>query len=242
MVLAFLETLLERLHWGEFPELLQEQYPHARILSPDIPGNGSLNYLISPNSISAMTDALRSQVSESGSLRLIAISMGGMIAIDWMTRCPEEVSSAVLINTSLGNISPFYQRLSWRNYFKVTRLLLSTKSEREVMILELTSNAHAQDNELIQNWQNWQQEKPVSGASALNQLFASATYANSSIPVQPVLIISSPADRLVDCRCSQMLQKIWIKYYQEHSTAGRDLPLDDPDWLVDTIRQWFIQQ
>ena len=77
--------------------MLQQRFPEAQIITPDIPGNGRFNHLISPDSIAGMTDALRAQVVSRRNLRLIAISMGGMIAIDWMTRYPDEIKSAVLI-------------------------------------------------------------------------------------------------------------------------------------------------
>lgn len=231
--------LREARHWGEFPELLQKQYPGAKILSPEIPGNGSLNYLTSPNTIEAMTEALRKQITGHNPVRLVTISMGGMIAIDWMSRYPDEVSSAVLINTSLRNISPFYQRLRWQQYQRIIKLLLMAKCARESEILALTSNSHSQDRTLLGSWQQWQQEKPVSGTSALNQLIASATYSTGSIPTQPILIISSTADRLVDYRCSKKLQQQWKKDYLEHSTAGHDLPLDEPEWLLTAISSWL---
>ena len=231
--------LREARHWGDFPEMLQKQYPDALILTPDIPGNGTLCHLTSPNTIAGMTDALREQIPDHTPLRLIALSMGGMIALEWMNRYPEQVNSAVLINTSLSNISPFYQRLRWQNYPKVLKLFFTPKLEREQLILQLTSNNHTHDNELIRNWQLWQQTNPVSSTSALNQLLAAATFSFRSLPIHPILIISSSADRLVDYRCSLKLQQRWHKDYRQHNTAGHDLPLDDPYWLLTTLNQWF---
>ena len=233
--------LREARHWGILPGLIQEQYPSALILTPDIPGNGRLNHLTSPNTIAGMTYALREQIPQNYPVKLIAISMGGMIAIDWMERYPSKVSSAVLINTSLSNISPFYLRLRWQNYPKIIKLLMSAKRDREQLILALTSNKHAHNAELLSEWQRWQQENPVSNASAKNQLLASATFSTSSIPVQPVLIISSSADRLVDYRCSLKLQQSWHKDYKQHDTAGHDLCLDEPGWFMTEMNKWFKQ-
>jgi pimeloyl-ACP methyl ester carboxylesterase len=103
--------LREARHWGAFTTLLQRELPSAQISTPDISGNGRLNHLISPDKIAGMTEALRGQVASRRNLTLIAISMGGMIAIDWFTRYPDEVKSAVLINTSVRRLSPFYYRL-----------------------------------------------------------------------------------------------------------------------------------
>ncbi|WP_428355016.1 alpha/beta fold hydrolase [Methyloprofundus sp.] len=231
--------LREARHWGDFPGLLQQQYPDAQILCPDIPGNGSLNHLTSPNTIPGMTDALRKQVSTHTPIYLIAISMGGMIAIDWMNRYPTEVNSAVLINTSLANFNPFYQRLRWQNYHKIIPLLFASRLKREKIILALTSNKHANNSKLLAKWQQWQMEISVSASSAINQLRASASYSTGTKPEHPMLFISSSADRLVDYHCSLKLQNNWHKDYQQHTTAGHDLPLDDPDWLLVTISQWF---
>lgn len=233
--------LREARHWGKIPGLLQKQYPNVLILTPDIPGNGKLSHLTSPETIEGMTDALREQVPKDYPLQLIAISMGGMIAIDWMNRYSSEVNSAVLINTSLSNFSPFYQRLRWQNYPGIIKLLFTARRDREQLILALTSNKHADDAALISEWQQWQQENPVSTRSAKNQLLASATFSTRSAPLQPVLIICSSADRLVDYRCSLKLQQSWHKEYKQHNTAGHDLPLDEPDWFMTEIGLWFNQ-
>ena len=233
--------LREARHWGEFPELLQKQYPDALILTPDIPGNGSLSHLTSPNTIAGMTDALRSQIPEHIPLHLVGLSMGGMIAIDWMARYPEQISSAILINTSLSNFSPFYQRLRWQIYPRAISLIFTAKHKREPVILALTSNNRAHDRELIKDWQRWQHEHPVSGISAINQLLASSIFTLHTIPDPPILIISSTADRLVDYRCSIKLQQNWHKDYQQHDVAGHDLPLDEPHWLLAVIGQWLGQ-
>ena len=233
--------LREARHWGNFPEMLQNQYPDRLILTPDIPGNGRLNHLTSPNTISGLTDALRQQVPDDYRVQLIAISMGGMIAIDWMSRYPNEVCSTVLMNTSLSNVSPFYQRLRWQNYHKVFKLLLMPRHAREPLILALISNKHAHDYALIKNWQRWQKDNPISSRSAINQLLAAARFSASPPPAQPTLIISSSADRLVDYRCSLKLQQRWDKDYLQHSTAGHDIPLDEPQWLLTVISEWFNQ-
>ncbi len=233
--------LRESRHWGEFSKTLQQQFPEASILTPDIPGNGCLYQQTSPNNIADLTDALRSQVSQSRQLNLIAISMGGMIAIDWMMRYPDEVSSAVLINTSARPFSPFYQRLRWQTYPTIIKMLCHSKRRQEQDILALTSNRHTHNKELLGNWQRWQQQNPVSAASARNQLLAAATFSITAQPKQPILIVSSSADKLVSHQCSQKIHQQWQTAYQHHATAGHDLPLDEPDWLSGVIGHWFTQ-
>lgn len=229
----------EARHWGEFPAHLQQRFPGALISTPDIPGNGMRNLETSPNTIAGMTDALRKQINSNQPIRLIALSMGGMIAIDWMTRYPKEIEAAVLINTSVRPLSPFYHRLRWTAYPHVLRLIFHSATHREADILRLTSNRHQHDTKLLESWQQWQRQNPVSTISARNQFLAAMKFSVTTKTQQPLLVVTSRTDRLVDYRCSQKLAQTWQSDYREHESAGHDLPLDEPEWLVEVIREWI---
>lgn len=231
--------LREARHWGEFPGKLQQQFPGALISTPDIPGNGMRHHETSPESIAALTAALRQRIDASQPIRLVALSMGGMIAVDWMTRYPGEIEAAVLINTSARPLSSFYHRLSWMAYPHVLRMLFHSRAQREADILRLTSNRYQHDKKLLASWQQWQQQNPVSTASARNQFLAAIQFSITAKPQQPVLVVTSRADRLVDYRCSRKLAQTWYADYRQHELAGHDLPLDEPQWLVQNIREWF---
>jgi pimeloyl-ACP methyl ester carboxylesterase len=47
---------------------------------------------------------------------LLALSLGGMVAVEWASRYPQEIARCVLINTSMRPYSRFHQRLRWQNY------------------------------------------------------------------------------------------------------------------------------
>jgi pimeloyl-ACP methyl ester carboxylesterase len=234
--------LREARHWGKFIGSLQQQFPEATILTPDIPGNGQLHHVPSPKSITEMTDALRKQILIAQPFRLIGLSMGGMIAIDWMTRYPDEVEAAVLINTSAKSLSPFYYRLYWRVYPHILKMIFYSPMRKEANILRLTSNRYRQDSELLGRWQQWQRECPVSTSSARNQFLAAIKFSLTTKPRQPFLIVASRADRLVNSRCSQKLAEIWQADFVQHTSAGHDLPLDEPEWLAETIRNWWNER
>lgn len=233
--------LREARHWSKFTDNLQQQFPDATISTPDIPGNGQGHHVVSPETIAGMTEALRTQVSVHRPLRLIALSMGGMIAIDWMIRYPQEVAATILINTSARPLSPFYHRLRWMIYPHVMKMIFHSAGQREADILNLTSNRHQNDSKLLESWQQWQHQNPVSMASARNQCLAAMKFSMTVKPQQPVLVVTSQADRLVDYRCSLKLAQIWDTDYMQHKSAGHDLPLDEPEWLAGIIRQWFDQ-
>lgn len=229
----------EARHWGDFTSIFKQTFPAANIHTPDIPGNGRLHAQPSPITISGMTKSLRGQIPVRSKLNLIGISMGGMIAIDWMIRFPAEIGSATLINTSARPVSPFYQRLRWQIYPAIMKMLFLSRDEREREILALVSNRHGQNIKLLNTWLQWQHQYPVSALNAANQLLAATRFSISCKPLQPVLIVTSTADRLVDYRCSLKLHQQWNTDYSQHDHAGHDLSLDDPVWLADQISQWF---
>lgn len=234
--------LREHRHWGDFPACLQLRLPKHTLITLDIPGNGSLCTQKSPSSITSITESLREQIkphTKTGRIELIAISMGGMVALDWMSRYPAEIAGAVLINTSIRPYSPFYRRLRWRNYGALLSLPWLSAAEREQLILSLTSNRHGRNAPLLEQWIDWQRQKPVMGMNALRQLMAAATFKADQKPESPLLLICSRLDRLVDYRCSAAIAAAWDAPYREHPTAGHDLPLDEPQWLADTIAAWL---
>lgn len=232
----------EQHHWGDFPNILQEHFPQTEILMLDIPGNGCFYQSTSPKTIAGMTDALRQQLKDlekSVPVNLLALSMGGMIAIDWMTRYPEEIATGVLVNTSLANLSPFYQRLRWQRYGLLLKMIRQTPAEKEQTILTLTSNHQQHNADLLKAWQQRQQQYPVTPQNALNQIIASATFQPTQRPSQPLLVVTSKADQLVDYRCSIKLHQAWHTALEQHETAGHDIPLDDPLWLSQIIKDWY---
>jgi len=234
--------LREQRHWGEFTQLLAQQFPGAEVLTLDIPGNGSLYQQTSPNTIEGLTEALRAQLTGKKNITLIAISMGGMIALDWMNRHPLEINSAVLINTSVRPYSPFFHRLRWQNYPSIVSMLFKSVEQMDQKILALTSNLHQNDTKLLADWKKWRTQYPVSKISAINQLRAAAQFLASEKPEHPLLIISAKKDRLVDYHCSLALHQAWHSDYLQHDSAGHDLPLDDPKWLTQAIEKWLAEQ
>lgn len=232
----------EQRHWGDFTAVLQQRFPENDIITLDIPGNGQLFQSESPRTIAGMTEALRKQLAElrrTEPVHLIALSMGGMIAIDWMIRYPEEIAGGVLVNTSLSNYSPFYRRLRWQNYLSFLKMKWQTPAQKERTILNLTSNLERDNAELLENWQNWQRQCPVSMQNTLNQIIASATFQPVQKPLQPLLILTSTADRLVDYRCSVRLHQAWNTAFEQQSEAGHDLTLDAPLWVSEAIKNWL---
>ena len=59
------------------------------------------------------------------------------------------------------------------------------------------------------------------------------------LPPVPVLVLGSAKDRLVDPNCSIQLARQANLPLKMHPDAGHDLPLDDPQWVVKSIKEWL---
>jgi len=236
-------------HWGEFPARLRERIEReqagVRLLMLDLPGNGLLHAETSPSHVSEMVESCRSRLASvgvSGPVHLLAMSLGAMVASDWAARYPQEVSAAVLINTSLRPFSPFYRRLRPLNYLNFLMLSLSNLSrrQREAKVLRMTANLQARPEEVLDRWVALQEKHPVSLRNTIRQLRAAARFKVSRLrPQTPVLLLCSKADHLVDWRCSQAISRAWGAPLRLHLQAGHDLPLDDPKWVAEVVGDWL---
>ena len=109
----------------------------------------------------------------------------------------------------------------------------------ELQVLAMTSNLAAARAPVVAHWAAARRRRPVSGRNALSKLLAAARYrAPATVPLPPLLLLASRHDQLVASACSQALAAAWNLPLVMHPFAGHDLPLDDPAWVVEQVRQW----
>jgi len=239
----------EKRHWEDFPDILNTYAPEDEIILYDLPGNGQRHREKSKTTIVEMVDDLRKFLADSSiqqPVNIISLSLGGMVAVEWMNRYPDECAAAVLISTSLRGLNPFYQRLLPSNYPTILKSLLLPGSihKHELANLKLVSNIIENETSkrdiTIKHWVNYAEQYPVSGMNGLRQLFAAI---NFHVPVHqpdvPILVLRSLADRLVSPQCSLTLSEHWHLPMATHETAGHDIPLDDSQWVCKKIIDWL---
>jgi pimeloyl-ACP methyl ester carboxylesterase len=164
-----------------------------------------------------------------------------MVAIAWATTHPDEIATAVLINTSLGSHCPPWRRLRPANYPALLRLLLpATATARETVIYRLTSSRPEHEAAAVHSWVALRQRHPVATPNAMRQLWAAVRYRPPCPPAHTrLLVLASRGDRLVDPDCSRHLARAWRADCFEHPSAGHDLPLDDGPWVAARIAEWL---
>lgn len=235
----------EARHWGEFPAQFRAAFEGelsaADIVCPDLPGNGRLHEMASPLSVEAMVESCRTALRKQGRpppYHLLALSLGGMVALDWAARHAEECRAAILISTSLRPHCRLFERLRPHAWSTLLRLLPARGIARERAILQLTSSRAATLHPLLSDWEAFAGECPVTRLGALRQLLAAARFSMAERPAVPLLILAGAADRMVHPDCSRRLAQVWQADFSLHPSAGHDVPLDAPDWVAATVRRW----
>jgi pimeloyl-ACP methyl ester carboxylesterase len=237
----------EARHWGPLPALLAAATDTGNVLLSDLPGNGSYTLLRAPLDVADMVGFARLAALQSGlpkPYRLLAMSLGGMVATAWAQRHPQDIDRIVLINTSMRPFSRARERLrpqAWPDLLRIAANW-SEPQHAESIIHRLTCSNRQNIIDDLAVWRTIRTSAPVSRVNALRQLFAAARFhAGRTIPSCPALILSSEDDRLVNPECSAQLAAAWHAPHRRHPWAGHDLPHDDPAWVCETISTWLTQ-
>lgn len=239
----FLRGLIrERDHWGSFVDHMKEAFPESKLSMIDIPGAGTKFQNPTPTTIGGMVEEMRQEYStlhqEGDEPILVAVSLGGMIGLEWLRRYPKDFTRVIFMNTSFGGLSPFYHRLKLDAFIYLLRVPFLKGREKESHILKLVSNHPEVFNETLDLWERIQRERPVSLRNTLVQLMAAARYKPVNYkPEIPVHLYASTTDRMVSVECSRAISKAWEIALEEHPTGGHDLTVDDPKWIALKIKE-----
>jgi pimeloyl-[acyl-carrier protein] methyl ester esterase len=240
----------EAAHWLDFPAQLQQTLgDNSQLHMVDFPGCGTYSHQPALTSVAAMTDHVRRVIARkkignttiaarNDAVYVIGISMGGMVALDWAQRFPQELNGLVLINSSAGN-QPFWWRLRPRAWPTMMRALLTSSSAREAQVLNIVSNNTVDYTQHLNQWLSIQQQRPVTRTTIVTMLRAAAQFHLQQACTVNGLVLASKQDRMVSVRASEAIARQFNWPIQLHSSAGHDLPMDDPRWVADKLAQWF---
>lgn len=231
-------------HWGPFVDQFKQTFPKDDVLPIDLPGTGEFLAERSPKSIGEIFKFVRAKAIErarsQSQFKLVTISLGGMVAMEWMNQRPEDLAGCVLINTSAKPLSPFYHRLRWQVWAKFAKVMYTQSAkERERLVIDLLMNSDEAKERALPLWTKLAIERPTSYSNFANQIFAAALFDGLKKPLDlPVLLLSGLGDRLVDPSCSTSLHEKWGWPVNRHPWAGHDLPWDDAHWTLEKIASW----
>lgn len=229
----------EKRHWEQFPQVFAESLG-VQVECLDAPGFGTESDRVSPASISAITDDIRSRLDRHGeSWSLLSISLGGMIGLDWCSRYPGDFERAVIINSSTA-ATPIWQRFLPSSIPNLVLGRFRADVPRERAILEQTANNPALDlDALAERWASYLQTQRPLGSSIIRQITAAVTFRMPANIDTPLLVLTATRDRLVSSAASRTIAGRYGAPIAVHPTAGHDIPLDDGAWIAEQVKQWI---
>ncbi|MDP2313647.1 MAG: alpha/beta fold hydrolase [Pseudomonadota bacterium] len=233
----------ERRHWGDFPAVLAAR-TGADVRTLDLPGVGTERARPSPTSVAAIVADLRvrwlAERVPGDRWRLFAPSLGGMIALAWAEAHPEDFDGIAVCNTSARDVASLFDRFSPSAIGTLLRALPSGGAAREAHILGLVSNTERGRGH-AGTFASFAAEAPIGTDVLLRQLWAGSRATAPKALATPLLVLCSDGDRLCHPRASHALGKRLGAPVRVHPEAGHDLPLDDPDWVVEQLVGWGVR-
>jgi pimeloyl-ACP methyl ester carboxylesterase len=240
MTWLFLRGLVRSsFHWNDFPQKFAEATKH-KVVCIDYPGIGDCGHIPCPLTMNQLVEyfrgSLKKQFNDLSEVNVLGLSLGGMVSLSWIDSYPYDFKRAVIINSSASNLSYPWQRmrpLALQHFLKAA--LSKSSYDRERNILRMTSNLNSHNNEIIESWAKYEKKHPVKASTLFTQLKIAGTFKAPEKVNIPLLILGSQSDQLVESSCSENLAGLYNAKHFTHPEAGHDLPLDDPDWVIEKV-------
>lgn len=161
-----------------------------------------------------------------------------MVALEWARHYPDDFEVAVIVNSSAGDLSRRRERLRPENLPPLLGMLRDPDPiQRERRLLRLITNHRGEDEALAAAFGEVARESPVPFSVIRAQLVAAMRFRTPETVRTPLEFFVSARDRFVDPSCSYKLAERYRSPVRVHPTAGHELPLDDPDWVIDQLRR-----
>lgn len=223
----------EHAHWGDFADKLQVMQPSWQLQCLDFPGFGHCLDQSSPTSIAGLADHIENLLPEDNTpIVVIALSLGGMVALELLAR--NAVAHVVAINTSsLAN--PFWQRFKLSALPRMLGALLSPSVKwQEQLVLQQVCNNNALVTQHLPEWLAIQAKRPMTKSNTVRQLIAASRFEPpQNLDGERLTLLASTNDKLVSVECSKRLAAHYRAKLIIHPSAGHDLPMEDPEWVLE---------
>jgi pimeloyl-ACP methyl ester carboxylesterase len=237
----------EQRHWGKFQSVFQskliKEHPDGKVFCLDAPGFGTELNRDSPLTIKGIVHDLRERwlveknKDPNSNWGILAVSLGGMISMQWTHDYPDDFKRLVVVNSSVSGLSPIHKRFKPKNIPRLIQLMISRDlNHREKNILQMTTNLTG--DELAKKIKSNVEIAITSNPARLNavrQLIAATRFKAVKKIKVPMLVISGLGDQLVHPDCSEQIANHFRAKLVQHETANHDLPTDEPDWVADQV-------
>jgi len=237
-------------HWGmAFTENLMKEFPNAKLSFLDLPGSGIYNNEKAALTVNGIMEFMRTREIENinkmkGKNVIMATSLGGMVAVEWIDKYPQDFQGLVMISASFNGICRMDERAKKEIRKEMFAVMFEKDMKaREMILLKINSNDTVNFNSNLNEWTDVQERRPMTKANILRQTIAGMRYsAPENMPDIPTLIIGSKGDRLVAETCIIKVHNEFGGSLVWHETSGHGVPIDAPEWLVSEFKIWVDRE
>ena len=235
----------EARHWGDFPKILESRLPGTQTFCVDLPGAGTEHERMPSPSVESIMEDTRARFLEAkrpGRWAILGQSLGGMVAMLWAQRYPEDFERVAVLNTSAANVAGPHHRFGLGALPGGLRSLAARDLEtRESFIFDITCTDTTKRTETVASWVQYARERPVRRRALMRQLLAASRVMAPERLDVPILVLASSKDKVASPICSMRLAQRLEAPLHVHPTAGHDLGHDVPHWVADRIGEWIQQ-
>lgn len=237
-------------HWLDFPNNLQKTLG-VPVYGLDAPGLGTEAGRDSPTTI----DGIRADIRERwlklkeqnpGPWGIYAVSLGGMITMNWLDEHPEDFACAVIQSTSARDIGTLFERMTFFSATRVIRMpFISDPFEREFAKLQIVTSERMESEarkRIAEAWSKFSLPLAEFRRVAVSQLMAATRYRAPRGPARtPILFMNSLGDRMVNPECTTRIARRLGAPIVTHPWGGHDLALEDTPWICTQIHSWLTR-
>ena len=238
-------------YWLDFPNEFSDE---IKLLIVDLPGTGKNIASKTPLSISDHVNFLRNEINAddlSRGLHIIGLSLGGMIAIQWLSMFPNEIKSVTAMSSTGGKIYSSIGRINPVNWFKLTFSIATDKIFRtnsfSKKLVSIVTNIH--NNEPRKNWiatkfSNLSMESRVSIFSTCRQIIAASNwspdFSDSPELGKRVLLLKAKYDRFIPPKAVNRLHNMIPNSVLYEIPSGHQISLSHPDEVIELSISHFM--
>jgi len=234
-------------HWYGFDQLILNRWPVVKkVIAIDFPGNGERweenSFIKISEYATFLQDELKKNLIPQTDFIVIALSMGGMITLEWLQMYAGSLNhclKVILINTSSRNCARFYQRFSIATAIKLPMVMLMGTHFKEAYILNLTlSHRSNKDKEVLLQKSQLLKFPQMKKLNFFRQIWAAYCFRAPILnPLErnKIVLVLGEKDRLVDPNISRNMALFYASELVCFSEAGHDLPLDISEKFIEYL-------
>ncbi len=239
-------------HWGRFPDLINKLHPEVEIEYLELPGNGTRYMDSTPLDARIIINDFRQKYMKSLTdstvvkVNFIGISLGGMIGLKWLELYPDDFQNIIIINSSLKQLSSFSDRLKPNSYSYLLKAVFTKNIlKREQLILKIMANLVSPHSQEVLDNTRFSEAHPIQFQNFIRQLILANKIKINLNKINnrhkheyskpEIKIICAKKDKLVNYNCSKKIADALKINLTVHPSAGHDIILDDPKWIIEQI-------